>query len=208
LAAQNVVAQDGGGYGSANHNHGITPGEWLMVDNGNWKSDANGKVSGGRTVAFAASGAHLHQAHSHTTNIPAHSHEVTIPSHGHSVTIPSHDHTVTIPSHSHTVQIPGHAHSVTIPAHTHDMQYGIYKSSSAQTGKLYVNGKYIRDVSPNTNIDLAGLLADNKGKIARNTFHRIEIYPVVTANNTQGLTRIVAHIFLQIFTNSRGSGDF
>jgi len=209
LAAQNVVDQSQGGYGSANHNHGITPGEWLMVDNGNWKADENGKVSGGRTIAFAASGAHMHQAHSHTTSIPAHAHEVTIPSHGHSVTIPSHDHTVTIPSHSHTVQIPGHAHSITIPAHTHDMQYGIFKGASAQTGRLYVNGRYIRDVSPNTDIDLAGLLADARtSKIARNQFHRIEIYPVATTNNAQGLTRIVAHIFMQIFTNSRGSGDF
>jgi len=107
------------------------------------------------------------------------------------------------------VNIPGHSHQVTIPAHTHDMQYGIYKSGSAQTGKLYVNGVYKMDVTPNTNIDLAGLLSDSKtGKIARNTFHRIEIYPVATANNAQGLTRIVANVFLQIFTNSRGSGDF
>jgi len=208
LEAQNVQDQSQGGYGAANHNHGISPGANVMIDNGNWYVDENGRVRGGTYMGFAASGAHRHAAHSHTTSIPAHSHSVTITGHNHTVNIPGHSHTVTIPGHSHSVTIPGHSHSVTIPAHTHDMQYGIYRINSAQTGKLYVNGKYIRDVSPNTDIDLAGLLADAKGKIARNTFHRVEIYPVVTTNNAQGLTRIVANIFLQIFTNSRGSGDF
>ena len=209
LTAQNVVDQSQGGYGAANHNHGINPGVQLMINNGNWKADANGNVSGGQTMGFVASGAHIHQGHTHTVSIPSHQHTVTIPAHNHSITIPSHYHTVNIPGHSHSVTIPGHAHSVTIPAHTHEMQYGIYKSNSAQTGRLYVNGKYIRDVSPNTDINLAGLLADAKtGKIARNQFHRIEIYPIAAGTNTQGLTRIVAHIFMQIFTNSRGSGDF
>jgi len=209
LDAQNVQDQSQGGYGAANHNHGISPGANVMIDNGNWVADADGKVHGGTFMSFAASGAHMHAAHTHTVAIGTHTHTITIGSHSHTVNINNHTHTVTIPSHSHTVDIPGHSHSVTIPAHTHDMQYGIYKSSSAQTGKLYVNGVYKLDVSPGTNIDLAGLLADAKtGKISRNTFHRIEIYPVATTSNTQGLTRIVANIFLQIFTNSRGSGDF
>jgi len=210
LTAQNVQDQSIGGYGVANHNHGINPGAWLMIQNGSWRADPEtGVVSGGQTVGFVPSGAHQHAAHSHMLTIPAHQHTVTIPAHGHSVTIPGHNHSVAIPGHSHTVQIPGHAHSVTIPAHTHEMQYGIFKGASAQSGRLYVNGRYIQDVSPNTNINLAGLLADARtGKIARNQFHRIEIYPIAAGTNTQGLTRIVAHIFMQIFTNSRGSGDF
>ena len=56
--------------------------------------------------------------------------------------------------------------------------------------------------------NIAGVLADSKGMIPRNTFHSIEIYPTETTHNPQALTRIVANIFLQIFTNSRGSGDF
>jgi hypothetical protein len=115
---------------------------------------------------------------------------------------------VTIPGHSHTVNIPGHNHSVTIPAHSHEMQYGIFKTGGATAGRLYVNGKLIGGVSPNTNIELAALLADSKGKISRNTFHRIEIYPTAPTGNAQALTRIVANIFMQIFTNSRGSGDY
>lgn len=202
LLPQNIQDSSNGGYGAANHNHGFTPGQQFItsVDFENKRFTSTG---------FVASGAHIHAAHSHTVNIPNHGHTVTIPSHSHSVTIPSHNHTVTIPGHSHTVQIPGHNHSVTIPAHTHDMQYGIFKTGGASVGKLYVNGKYIQDVLPNTNINLANMLADAKTKkISRDTFHRIEIYPVATTGNTQGLTRIVANIFMQIFTNSRGSGDF
>jgi hypothetical protein len=124
------------------------------------------------------------------------------------VTIPSHGHSVTIPSHNHDVNIPGHNHSVTIPSHGHEPEYGIFKTGGANTGRLYVNGRFIREVTPNTNIELAALLADSKGKIARNTFHRVEIYPVAASGNAQGLTRIAANIFMQIFTNSRGSGDY
>jgi len=147
--------------------------------------------------------------HTHTIQISAHSHTVTIPGHNHTVTIPSHNHTVTIPGHSHTVNIPGHNHSVTIPAHTHAMEYGIFKTGGVNAGRLFINGQYAQDVLPNTNINLANMLADaNTRRISRNTFHRIEIYPTATGGNAQGLTRIVANIFMQIFTNSRGSGDF
>jgi len=147
-------------------------------------------------------------SHSHTVTIPGHSHTVPIPGHSHSVTIPGHSHSVTIPSHSHTVEIRGHTHSVDIPAHKHDVEYGIFKTGGANEGRLFINGKYIQDVLPNTNINIASVLADDKGMIPRNTFHTVEIYPSATNNNAQGLTRIVANIFLQIFTNSRGSGDF
>jgi hypothetical protein len=125
------------------------------------------------------------------------------------ITLPGHSHQVSIPGHSHTLDIPGHNHSVVLPSHGHEMEYGIFKTGGASNGKLYVNGKYVRDVSPNTVINIAEMLADGKTrKISRNTFHRIEIYPIATSNNKQALTRIVANIFLQIFTNSRGSGDF
>jgi hypothetical protein len=89
------------------------------------------------------------------------------------------------------------------------MEYGIFKTGGVAVGQLFINGRYIQDVSPNTNINIAGMLANsNTRKIDRNRFHRIEIFPIATTNNDQGLTRIVANIFMQIFTNSRGSGDF
>jgi len=146
--------------------------------------------------------------HSHSITIPSHSHSVTIPGHNHSVTIPGHNHTVTIPGHNHTVTIPGHSHSVTIPPHTHRMEFGIFRTGGASVGRLHINGRYVQDVHPSMNIDIANMLADSRGRIARNTFHMIEIFPVATNNNPLALTRIVASIFLQIFTNSRGRGDF
>jgi hypothetical protein len=89
------------------------------------------------------------------------------------------------------------------------MEFGIFRTGGASIGRLHINGRYIQDITPNTNIDLANMLADVRtGKISRNTFHRIEIFPIATPHNPQGLTRIVANIFLQIFTNSRGQGDF
>jgi hypothetical protein len=197
-------------YNTSNHNHGIAHLVRLATVN------AQGQVNG--SISWVPSGAHSHgahnhsvniQAHSHTVTIPAHSHTVSIAGHSHTVTIPSHSHTVTIPGHSHTVSIPGHSHTVTIPAHTHSMEYGIFKAGSVNAGQLFINGKYIQDILPNTNINIANMLADEKTrKISRNTFHRIEIVPIATTNNPQGLTRIVANIFMQIFTNSRGSGDF
>ena len=118
-------------------------------------------------------------------------------------------HTVTIPGHSHNVSIPGHGHTVTIPAHTHAMEYGIFRIGTVAIGRLFINGQYVQDVTPNTNYNIANFLADPATRrISRNKFHRIEIYPIATTANPQGLTRIVANIFMQIFTNSRGSGDF
>lgn len=220
LLPQNMQDNSGGGFGAANHNHGITHGTHVLTS----VNFANQTFT---SLAFAASGAHTHGEHSHTVNIPNHSHNfaipghshtvtvpshnhtVTIPGHSHNVTIPSHSHTVTIPGHSHLVTIPGHGHTVTIPAHTHAMLFGIFKTGGASVGRLYVNGRFIQNVSPNTNINLADMLANpNTGKINRNVFHRIEIFPVATSHNPQALTRIVANVFLQIFTNSRGAGDF
>ena len=222
--------QDHGGYANAaNHNHGVAQGTDFITG----IDFKNQRVTS--TMGFVASGAHTHGEHSHSVNIPNHSHTVTIPghnhsvsipghshsvsipSHSHTVTIPGHSHTVTIPSHSHTVMIPGHghtvnipghSHSVTVPAHTHAVEYGIFKTGGVNAGRLFINGRYVQDVSPAVNYNIANLLADSKGKIARNTFHRIEIYPIAVSGNAQALTRIVANVFLQIFTNSRGSGDF
>jgi hypothetical protein len=142
-------------------------------------------------------------------DIPDHYHRIYVPRHRHSVSLPGHRHTVTIPGHNHEVTIPGHSHSVTIPGHSHPMEYGIYEDATAQSGRLYINGVYRQDVEPNTDYNLAPLLADAEtGTISRNTWQRIEIYPVGDNRNTQALTGISANIFLQIFTNSRGSGDF
>ena len=71
LTPANAQADDTGGVGAANHNHGITSGVWLAI------ADSNYNVTG--RVSWTPSGAHTHEAHSHTVNIPAHTHSVQIP---------------------------------------------------------------------------------------------------------------------------------
>jgi hypothetical protein len=89
------------------------------------------------------------------------------------------------------------------------MEFGIFRGGTVQMGRLIINGVFRQNISPNQNINIADMLADpSDKKIRRNQFHRIEIQPIATDMNPLGLTRIVANIFLQIFTNSRGSGDY
>lgn len=51
-------------------------------------------------------------------------------------------------------------------------------------------------------INIAPYLATSDGgKITRNAWHEIEITP-------DALTRIIANVFIQLFVNSRGEGDY
>ena len=137
----------------------------------------------------------------HTHTIPAHSHSFTIPAHQHTVTIPPHDHSVTIPAHSHTVTIPSHSHSITLPDHTHEIEFGIFQGTTAQSVSIRLDNNLIPiNMQQLDNIDIRPFLRrDGGGRIARGTFHRLEIVP-------DRMTRISAMIFMNIFTNSRGGG--
>ena len=136
--------------------------------------------------------------HSHRVTIPGHSHSVTIDAHSHSVTIPSHSHSVTIPAHSHSVTISAHQHNITIPDHSHEIEFGIFTGASAQSVSIRVDGTTVPIVGGLDNINIIPFLRrDGGGRIARNTWHRLELVP-------DRLTRISASIFLTIFTNSRG----
>ena len=111
----------------------------------------------------------------------------------------AHAHAVNL-QHTHTV--PSHTHSVTIPEHTHEMEFGIYEGETATTATVKVDGRSIPTPTEWDEIDIINYLAkDNGGKITRDTWHTIEILP-----NTQ--SRIVAALFTQLFTNSRGGGDY
>ena len=130
---------------NAVHNHG------MPVDTESWIPivDASGN-SRGRT-RFVASGAHTHDAHTHSINIP---------------------------SHTHGLNIPSHQHSVTIPSHTHDIQFGIYEGTSASSATIIVDGNTLPAINDYNEIDLTAYLAtDNSGKITRGTFHKIQIKP-------------------------------
>ena len=146
------------------------------------------KTSQDETVWFSASGAH--------------DHNVYIREHDHPVRLDPHSHLVNIPDHQHSISIPNHRHSISIPDHNHELEFGIYQGSIADNVQIKVDGEVIPSIQPGEDIDIIPYLSvDSAGKVQRNTWHIIEIIP-----NT--MTRIVANIFLQIFTQSRGGGDY
>lgn len=120
--------------------------------------------------------------------------------HRHSINIPSHTHAFSIPSHSHSFSIPSHRHSFNIPSHTHEITQGIYEGTTANKVSIKVDGKAV-PVSGNE-INIAPYLSTGDGgKILRDTWHEIEITP-------DKMTRIIVNVFIQLFVNSRGEGDY
>lgn len=122
-----------------------------------------------------------------------HEHRIEMPTHSHSFSVRPH-------SHSFSLSIPDHSHSVTIPGHTHEQKHGIYEGSRANRCYLRIDGRTVYNYNEEVNI-IPYLSKDNGGKIQRGTWHEVEIVP-------DGLTRINASIFIQLFTNSRGGGDY
>lgn len=120
--------------------------------------------------------------------------------HRHTIDLPGHTHRFSVPSHSHSFSIPSHKHSFNIPSHTHEIKQGIYEGTTASKVSIKVDGKAVL-VSGNE-INIAPYLSTGDGgKILRDTWHEIEITP-------DKMTRIVANVFIQLFVNSRGEGDY
>ena len=110
-----------------------------------------------------------------------------------------HSHTVDF---AHTHSLPNHTHGITMPSHTHTMQYGIYEGDTATTATVKVDGTSMPTPDEWSEIDIINYLQkDDGGKILRDTWHKIEILP-------DNQSRIVAALFTQLFTNSRGGGDY
>lgn len=120
--------------------------------------------------------------------------------HEHKMEVPEHSHSISISDHSHSVSIKSHTHSFELPDHTHEIDYGMYEGGKAGNCYLKVDGKLVYNYAKELNI-IPYLSKDNGGKIERGTWHEIEIVP-------DKLTRINASLFIQLFTNSRGGGDF
>lgn len=123
-------------------------------------------------------------------------------SHSHAFQVLAHTHSVSTQDHRHQVSINvnAHTHSVSIPPHTHDVQHGIFESTRADYCTLKVDGITVNIRDTEVNI-IQYLSKDGGGKIQRGTWHEVEIVP-------NRLTRINASIFIQLFTQSRGGGDF
>lgn len=125
--------------------------------------------------------------------VKKHSHGFTVPDHTHSIDIEAH-------THSFSISVPNHEHSVTIPGHTHEQKHGIYEGSTAKQCYLKIDGQTVYKYDKEVNL-IPYLSKDDSGKIQRGTWHEVEIVP-------NSLTRINASIFIQLFTNSRGGGDY
>ena len=102
------------------------------------------------------------------------------------------------------IKIDGHSHSVEIPSHTHEMQYGVYEGKRAGSVTIKVDGADLPD-----DVDLSGreidvapyLKKNDDGKVRRSAWHEVEFVP-------DGLTRLTANLFFQVFIQSRGAGDY
>lgn len=122
--------------------------------------------------------------------------------HEHNVTFPDHTHSInfSIPDHDHSVNIPSHSHSYSIPDHTHSISHGIYEGGRATAATLVVDGKPVNVTEKEVDI-IPYLEKGQDGKIVRGRWHTVEVVP-------DKLTRISANLFIQLFVNSRGRGDF
>lgn len=139
------------------------------------------------TPESSSNGKHSHDIESHT-----HKHD-----HWHKVTA-----TVTIPAM--TFDLEAHSHTVTIPAHTHELTYGVYEGARASAITLVVDGVAVPAEAMGTDreLDVAAYLRKNDdGRVTRGAWHEIEFTP-------DGITRITADLFFQVFIQSRGAGDY
>lgn len=137
----------------------------------------------GKQIGYTSSHYHV-TFHKHRIEVSPHSHRLDIDPH----------------THSFSLRIPDHSHYVTIPGHTHEQKHGIYEGPRARRCYLIVDGERVYNYDSEINI-IPYLSKDEGGRIQRGTWHEVEIVPDV-------LTRINASIFIQLFTNSRGGGDY
>ena len=193
-------------------------GDWTSTDSGGGDYTSTGSGGGGYTTSGVDRYIGGGRGHNHGIKNGAvlrddqghymgefqasgdHEHTIDLPEHSHSVRIPDHRHDVRIPDHTHSVRIPDHRHSFTLPDHTHEILYGMYQGSSASSATLRIDGQYVNITDKEVNI-IPYLSKDQGGRIQRGTWHTVEIVP-------DGLTRVNASLFIQLFTTSRGGGDY
>lgn len=113
-----------------------------------------------------------------------------------------HYHEFTLSGHSHDVDIPSHNHSVSFDDHTHELTFGIYEGETASSATIKVDGQTVTGITDYSDINIVSYLnTDGSGKISRNSWHEVTITP-------NSMSRIVGSLFIQLFTNSRGGGDY
>ena len=139
------------------------------------------------TPESSSNGKHSHDIESHTHRFD-HWHHVTA--------------TVTIPAMS--FDLDAHSHTVSIPDHEHELRYGVYEGARASAITLVVDGEAVPAEAMGTDRELdvsAYLRKNDDGRVTRGAWHEIEFTP-------DGITRITADLFFQVFIQSRGAGDY
>ena len=76
----------------------------------------------------------------------------------------------------------------------------MYEGQSARSAYLKIDGQRVNISDKEVDI-IPYLSKDKGGRIQRGTWHTVEIVP-------DGLTRVNASLFIQLFTTSRGGGDY
>lgn len=204
------------------HNHGVDRdvlNDTKRLAVVNWENEIVG------STGFVESGKHNHsielqiEGHSHplTLNIPGHTHQVDISQHTHNITIPGHSHKFDITNHYHDYRIPAHTHPITdkkhkhkvvieahkhktiIPNHQHPISPGIYRFGYANSFALYVNGRYIRSYTTQSEeLDITNYLFDSyTNTLKRGAWHSVKVVP-------NDLAYVSIDMNLQGFIQSRG----
>jgi phage minor structural protein len=108
------------------------------------------------------------------------------------------DHVHYVNDHTHTVD--SHSHSFEIDPHSHPIKHGIFTLDTVPSSvTIKVDGNTVPYTSTSgDDIDLVPYMdKDSDGKVLRGQYHTLEIEP-------NGLGRINAQVFMQLFLQSRG----
>lgn len=174
-----------------------------IITSSSWTGEPQGDVrdyTGATTVQISEAGGHVHDgaeaAGEHTHAVAEHNHALLGSPHWHDVDV-----IINIPSQD--IIIPSHDHDVKYPSHSHGISYGIYEGGRAKSVAVKVDGVDLPvSLLAGREVDVAAYLAtDESGKIQRSTWHTIEIVP-------DALTRIVGNLYMQIFIQHRGGGNY
>lgn len=224
-----ALASDGTPMGETGETGGTTGGSGDQSTGNARNADGSMSSTGSRATTTGTAGSHSHTttssggtstggSHQHTVNRHTHgmSHWHNLDSHTHSV--PSHAHDMTHRhAHEHyhlvnvAVDIPAmefelspHSHTVSLPEHEHEITHGIYEGERAESVRILVDGEEVpaEEIGEDREVDVAKYMRKNAdGKVIRASWHEIEFVP-------DGLTRITANLFFQVFIQSRGAGDY
>lgn len=184
LAGEGALAT--GAIYSGNKSIKVTP-KGTVDDSGTlWTTSAYTVANGSGVQATGDNGSHSH-AFDHVHNMP----------HVHNM---AHEHTIP----PLVFQLETHRHAITVPEHEHESIYDIYEGPRAEKVTLKVDGTEVpaEAIGDKDELDVIAYMRKNDdGKIVRGTWHTIEVVPDQN-------TRVVLNLFVQVFLQSRGAGDY